>query len=179
MTALPMSSLMSVVRTSHGGGRDKAGSKHGGGEQDDRLMGMQRALEDIASTDPDASDLARSAYVSFMRAYATHPRATKHIFHTKALHFGHVASSFALREPPSRIQTEVVKRTRERDAVPWLKGAKGRGGAGGAGGGGSVQRVGHKRKGGQGEATKERAAFVKKRRQLGYDADARLGLSAI
>ena len=174
-----MSSLMSVVRTSHGGGRDKAGSKHGGGEQDDRLMSMQRALEDIASTDPDASDLARSAYVSFMRAYATHPRATKHIFHTKALHFGHVASSFALREPPSRIQTEVMKRTRERDAVPWLKGAKGRGGAGGAGGGGSVQRVGHKRKGGQGEATKERAAFVKKRRQLGYDADARLGLSAI
>ena len=60
-----------------------------------------------------------------------------------------------------------------------LKGAKGRGGAGGAGGGGSVQRGGHKRKGGQGEATKERAAFVKKRRQLGYDADARLGLSAI
>ena len=62
LTALPMSSLMSVVRTSHGGGRDKAGSKHGGGEQDDRLMGMQRALEDIASTDPDASDLARSAF---------------------------------------------------------------------------------------------------------------------
>ena len=48
-----------------------------------------------------------SAYTSFMRAYATHPRATKHIFHTKALHFGHVASSFALREPPKRIKEEV------------------------------------------------------------------------
>ena len=52
-----------------------------------------------------ASDLARAGYTSFMRAYATHPRATKHIFHTKALHFGHVASSFALRgarEPAKR-----------------------------------------------------------------------------
>jgi len=38
-----------------------------------------------------------------VRAYATHTAATKHIFHIKSLHLGHVAKSFALGEPPSKL----------------------------------------------------------------------------
>jgi len=129
---------------------------------------MQRALEDIVSTDPDASDLARAGYTSFMRAYATHPRATKHIFHTKALHFGHVASSFALREPPKRIKDEVVKRVRERDEKFKSRASST-----------YNKDTASKRKAQPGVENKERAEFVKKRRQIGYDADARLGLSAV
>jgi ATP-dependent RNA helicase DDX31/DBP7 len=37
-------------------------------------------------------------YTSFLRAYATHASAEKHIFHIKKLHLGHIAKSFALRE---------------------------------------------------------------------------------
>lgn len=40
---------------------------------------------------------------SFVRAYATHPSALKHVFHVKSLHLGHVASCFGLREAPGRI----------------------------------------------------------------------------
>jgi hypothetical protein len=52
--------------------------------------------------------LARKAFNSFMKAYAIHPKETKHIFHINNLHLGHVAKSFALREPPS----EALKKMR-------------------------------------------------------------------
>jgi len=163
LTPLPAASLLSVVK---GGGKPK--EKHGSAEYDQDFLGMQRALEDIVSTDPDASDFARAAYTSFMRAYATHPRATKHIFHTKALHFGHVASSFALREPPKRIKDEMVKRVRERDEK-----FKGRAASN------NPRDAASKRKAQPQDERKERAEFVKKRRQIGYDADAKIGLSAV
>lgn len=41
--------------------------------------------------------LARKAYLSFVRAYATYPRSTKTILPFKELHLGHLCKSFALR----------------------------------------------------------------------------------
>lgn len=46
---------------------------------------------------------ARGAFWAFVKSYATHPSAEKHIFHIKNLHLGHIAKSFALREAPSDI----------------------------------------------------------------------------
>ena len=70
--------------------------------------------------------MARRAYLSSIRAYATHPASEKHIFHVRRLHLGHVAKSFALREAPA-------------DAGGSLAGRKGDGGGGGgsSGGGGN------------------------------------------
>lgn len=51
----------------------------------------------------DLRGLAATAYGAFVRAYATHTASTKHIFHIKNLHLGHVAKSFALSEPPSKL----------------------------------------------------------------------------
>lgn len=48
-------------------------------------------------------ELARKAFTSHMRAYATHPSDEKHIFHVRHLHIGHLAKSFALREAPGVI----------------------------------------------------------------------------
>ncbi|SRR6266851_4629479 len=45
--------------------------------------------------------MARKAFASNIRAYATHPSDEKHIFHIRHLHLGHLAKSFALREAPS------------------------------------------------------------------------------
>jgi ATP-dependent RNA helicase DDX31/DBP7 len=45
--------------------------------------------------------MARKAFASHLRAYATHPLDEKHIFHIRHLHLGHLAKSFALREAPS------------------------------------------------------------------------------
>jgi ATP-dependent RNA helicase DDX31/DBP7 len=41
--------------------------------------------------------------VSWVRFYASYPAKAKAYFHYKALHLGHYAKSFALRDPPSRI----------------------------------------------------------------------------
>lgn len=45
--------------------------------------------------------LACQAFHSFVRSYATHTNDTRAIFHVRSLHFGHIAKSFALREPPA------------------------------------------------------------------------------
>jgi len=47
--------------------------------------------------------IARGAFWAFVKSYATHPSAEKHIFHVKNLHLGHIAKSFGLREAPSDI----------------------------------------------------------------------------
>ena len=46
------------------------------------------------------AELARDGFTGYIRSYATHSKETKHIFHVRSLHFGHVAKSFALREQP-------------------------------------------------------------------------------
>lgn len=47
---------------------------------------------------------ARKAFLSHIRAYATHPSDEKHIFHVRNLHLGHLAKAFALREAPSAVK---------------------------------------------------------------------------
>ena len=46
------------------------------------------------------AEMARKAFASHLRAYATHPSDEKHIFHIRHLHLGHLAKSFTLREAP-------------------------------------------------------------------------------
>lgn len=50
------------------------------------------------------ADAARRAYLSHMRAYATHPSNEKHIFHIRHLHLGHLAKAFALRDAPTNVR---------------------------------------------------------------------------
>ena len=47
-------------------------------------------------------ELARRAFLAHVRAYPTREKSVKHIFSARALHLGHVAKSFALREAPKR-----------------------------------------------------------------------------
>ena len=47
------------------------------------------------------ASLARSAFASHIRAYATHPSDEKRFFHVKNLHLGHLAKAFGLREAPA------------------------------------------------------------------------------
>ncbi|EKX36241.1 hypothetical protein GUITHDRAFT_48109, partial [Guillardia theta CCMP2712] len=71
--------------------RRRGGEGGGGGGREGEVWMLQ------SNPDPPA-ELARDAFTSFTRAYATHNKGTKAIFHPKALHLGHVAASFALRE---------------------------------------------------------------------------------
>ena len=64
--------------------------------------------DDKNKTKQSALDLAtrsKAAYFSFIRSYATYPKELKRIgFNVPSLHLGHVAKSFALREPPSKMK---------------------------------------------------------------------------
>lgn len=53
--------------------------------------------------------LARKAFQSHVRAYATHPAVEKHIFHVRHLHLGHLAKAFALRDTPKDIASRNQK----------------------------------------------------------------------
>jgi ATP-dependent RNA helicase DDX31/DBP7 len=47
--------------------------------------------------------MARKGYFSFVKAYSTHSKETKHIFSIRHLHLGHIAKAFALRETPGSV----------------------------------------------------------------------------
>jgi ATP-dependent RNA helicase DDX31/DBP7 len=57
--------------------------------------------EEFVSSKPELQQMAQAAFGSFVKSYATHAKGTKHIFHPKSLHFGHVAKSFALSSAPA------------------------------------------------------------------------------
>jgi hypothetical protein len=49
-------------------------------------------------------ELARTAFFSFLRAYSTKKEpSVRSIFSARALHLGHVARSFALKDPPKSL----------------------------------------------------------------------------
>jgi ATP-dependent RNA helicase DDX31/DBP7 len=54
-----------------------------------------------------SASLARSAYLSHLRAYATHSASEKSIFSLRDLHLGHLAKAFALREAPGTIKSKM------------------------------------------------------------------------
>ncbi|KAI9245234.1 P-loop containing nucleoside triphosphate hydrolase protein, partial [Phascolomyces articulosus] len=76
---------------------------------------LQNKMEQFILQNEDNVLLARKAYWSSMRAYATHTAAEKHIFHVRKLHLGHMAKSFGLREAPSNLQ-EASKAKKKKEA---------------------------------------------------------------
>ena len=64
---------------------------------------LQMRLENAVAKDEPLHESACQAYVSFVRSYASYPKEIRHIFSFKALHLGHIAKSYALRDPPTKI----------------------------------------------------------------------------
>ncbi|CAB9518837.1 dependent RNA helicase [Seminavis robusta] len=63
----------------------------------------KKTFQKIAVADMTLLDCARAAFLSHMRAYPTKEKLVRHIFSARALHLGHIAKSFALREPPKTL----------------------------------------------------------------------------
>jgi ATP-dependent RNA helicase DDX31/DBP7 len=61
-------------------------------------------------------EMARNAYTSYLRSYPTKEKAVRHIFSARALHLGHVARSFALKEQPKALVK--AQFTRNTEATP-------------------------------------------------------------
>lgn len=62
---------------------------------------------------------ARSAYNAYIRGYSTKEKAVRHIFSARALHLGHVARSFALKEQPKELSK--AQRNARREEADVLK----------------------------------------------------------
>ncbi len=70
---------------------------------EEAATGLQLSMENSVVADEELHKLASQAYVSFIRSYASYPKEVRHVFCFKELHLGHLAKSFALRDPPSQI----------------------------------------------------------------------------
>lgn len=76
----------------------------------DRVLVWLEQLQTLLKGKQNLFPLAKSAYLSFIRAYATHPAAEKAIFHIKKLHLGHLAATFLLTEAPKSVAYQQQKR---------------------------------------------------------------------
>ncbi|RMZ76713.1 hypothetical protein DV737_g4717, partial [Chaetothyriales sp. CBS 132003] len=65
----------------------------------------------LAENQTEKHDLAKRAFQSHVRAYATHVSAERTFFDIKQLHLGHLAKAFALRDPPARMNVAGMRTT--------------------------------------------------------------------
>ena len=70
--------------------------------------------------------MAQAAFGAFIKSYSTHAHGTKHIFHPKALHFGHVAKSFALAAAPLSFRKQRAQEPEKQHPKERNKGATGK-----------------------------------------------------
>ncbi|KAL4949212.1 P-loop containing nucleoside triphosphate hydrolase protein [Aspergillus filifer] len=97
---------------------------------DEKATEWQLELERWALENHEALELARRAYQSHIRAYATHVANERHIFNIKELHLGHLAKSFALRDRPGKINVPGLRQGKE-DTKKDFKASRAGAGAGG------------------------------------------------
>ncbi|KAI9827165.1 MAG: ATP-dependent RNA helicase dbp7 [Thelocarpon impressellum] len=76
-----------------------------------RATQFQLDAERWTLASPRALEGARRAFQSHVRAYATHVAAERGVFDIKALHLGHLAKAFALRDRPGSINVPGLRGT--------------------------------------------------------------------
>ncbi|XP_069940807.1 ATP-dependent DNA helicase DDX31-like [Cherax quadricarinatus] len=64
---------------------------------------LQIKVEKLLLSDQDLHEMAKRAYISFVRSYASYPKEVREMFSFKALHLGHYAKSMGLRDAPSAL----------------------------------------------------------------------------
>ncbi|MCJ1381105.1 ATP-dependent RNA helicase dbp7 [Xylographa soralifera] len=82
------------------GTRPTNGARNYSREWEDKATAWQLDAERWVLDDARAGEMARKAFVSHVRAYATHVAKERGMFDVKALHLGHLAKAFALRDRP-------------------------------------------------------------------------------
>ena len=82
---------------------NKNGADEGPKDWEEAATEYQLDVERWVISDNRAGEMARRAYVSHVRAYATHVSHERDMFDVKSLHLGHLAKAFALRERPGKM----------------------------------------------------------------------------
>jgi len=89
---------------------------------------LQLSLERYILSTPTTQSLARKAFQSHIRAYATHTATERKFFDIKELHLGHLCKSFGLRETPSGMGTGRTGGTKGRRGIGAGEGKRKKGG---------------------------------------------------
>lgn len=97
-----------------------------GRDWEDKATEWQLEVERWVLEVPQHLEMARRAFQSCVRAYATHVAAERVIFDMKSLHLGHLAKAFALRDKPGSINVPGLRQSKERTAREHKAQRKGR-----------------------------------------------------
>lgn len=80
---------------------------------EEKATDWQLEVERWALENQTILEMARRAYQSHIRAYATHIASERNMFNIKELHLGHLAKSFALRDRPAKINVPGLRPGKE------------------------------------------------------------------
>ncbi|KAM8866166.1 ATP-dependent DNA helicase DDX31 isoform 1-T4 [Synchiropus picturatus] len=83
-------------------------------EKRERATVLQTNFENFVHSSEQTLMAAKTALQSFLRAYATYPPHLRKCFHIRALHLGHCAKSFGLRDAPRGLSAAGMKTPRRR-----------------------------------------------------------------
>ncbi|XP_077416890.1 ATP-dependent DNA helicase DDX31 isoform X1 [Vanacampus margaritifer] len=81
-------------------------------EKRERATVLQTHFENFVHADGAVLRNAKKALGSYLRSYASYPAHLKHVFHIRALHLGHAAKSFGLRDAPRHLAANAPRKLR-------------------------------------------------------------------
>ncbi|OJJ79488.1 putative ATP-dependent RNA helicase [Aspergillus glaucus CBS 516.65] len=96
--ALTRTDVSEILKRGFGGNVESASH-----DWEQKAGDWQIDVERWAIDNPQYLEMARRAFQSHIRAYATHIASERNMFNIKELHLGHLAKSFALRDRPSKV----------------------------------------------------------------------------
>ena len=102
---LARSDANDILKRGFGGNIESANT-----DWEEKATDWQLDIERWALENPEYLEMARRAFQSHIRAYATHIASERHMFNIKELHLGHLAKSFALRDRPSKINVPGLRK---------------------------------------------------------------------
>lgn len=70
---------------------------------EDFVTALQLIFESEVYKETALQEMAKKGFLSHIRSYASYPRAMRHVVSFKALHLGHLAKAYCLRETPSAL----------------------------------------------------------------------------
>lgn len=70
---------------------------------EDFVTALQLIFESEVYKETALQEMAKKGFLSHIRSYASYPRAMRHVVLFKALHLGHLAKAYCLRETPSSL----------------------------------------------------------------------------
>ena len=131
-------------------------------EWEARATEFQLDVERWVLSEQENREMAKRAFQSHVRAYATHVASERKYFDIKELHLGHLAKAFGLREAPKRMNVQGMRG----DTRAMGKGGRGRDRKEGVGGNRGAERSGEGEGFGADDSAKKMREMVRKQKKM-------------